>query len=312
MNNPRAGSLHGRPNQPHDIGSTALHIAVKKRSDEIITLLLAAGADPSQKDANGVTPLELARRLRANSPVLVTMELTAIALKKAAHNERKQNGRAGATGGSVEGTKPPTAAKGTNEERAATAAAIAAASMAPAGSGGADATADAAMGGGVKEEPRAVAEDSRDCQARGTTTITAVGAVAMSSTTAAAAVRAGQPPLLVGTTFAEAKKPSGAHLTTILNAGTASAGVSMSASTSNKVSGGPITGSLYSAECHTIRGLVAPLVPTSVSLPLHAAGRERNGSVGAHMDPQNTSTNAFTNQLPSLHDNSTIERVGDR
>ena len=300
------------------------------------------------------------------------MELTAIALKKAAHDEHKRNERAraveaAAAGGSAEGARlscrPGTAA--------ATAAAMAASAGTAAGGGGADATADANVGGGcIKEQPVALAGYSGDVQIKvgtDTTTMAAVGAVAVVTATAldagaspsrvesssSASASAAPPvvptapalpptaallsPRLTGAAFADAKKPSSIRFTTDHNAGTISESVSMSASVSHAVSGGPITGSLYSADRLSQRDVVAPCVSTSMSRPFYAAGggtqrQRRRAHASAHLvhkcarqptpvAPQHSAIGkldercAAAEEAPSTHftqQQSAIEGLGDR
>ena len=54
-------------------GVTPLHIAVKKRSELAVSLLLGKNADPAVKDENDISPLDLASKLRADSPILVIL-----------------------------------------------------------------------------------------------------------------------------------------------------------------------------------------------------------------------------------------------
>ena len=63
-------------------GITPLHIAVKRRSLAAVTSLLAENADPRVKDDSGYSPLDMAKKLRADSPILLLLNQTAAALQK--------------------------------------------------------------------------------------------------------------------------------------------------------------------------------------------------------------------------------------
>ena len=67
-----------------------LHIAVKRRSEEIVTLLLNAGANPLLKDENDSSAVDYASKLRADSPILLkVMEAAAVFIKL--ENEKNEN-----------------------------------------------------------------------------------------------------------------------------------------------------------------------------------------------------------------------------
>ena len=63
-------------------GITPLHIAVKRRSIAAVTSLLAENADPRVKDDSGLSPLDMAKKLRADSPILLLLTKAAAALQK--------------------------------------------------------------------------------------------------------------------------------------------------------------------------------------------------------------------------------------
>ena len=60
-------------------GLTPLHVAVKRRAEDVVKVLLAAGADPLRENSAGVTALDMARKLRAGAPILVAVEVAASA-----------------------------------------------------------------------------------------------------------------------------------------------------------------------------------------------------------------------------------------
>jgi ankyrin repeat protein len=49
------------PNTQDNVGWTPLHVAVAKGNSEAIKLLVSAGADAHAGNANGVTPIQLAK-----------------------------------------------------------------------------------------------------------------------------------------------------------------------------------------------------------------------------------------------------------
>ena len=63
-------------------GVTPLHIAVKRRSIAAVTSLLNAHADPCAKDDLGVSPLDMAKKLRADSPILLKLSKAAAEKQK--------------------------------------------------------------------------------------------------------------------------------------------------------------------------------------------------------------------------------------
>lgn len=63
-------------------GVTPLHIAVKKRSEVAVTLLLGENANPVIKDDSDVSPLDLAKKLRADSPILLILNKAASMLSE--------------------------------------------------------------------------------------------------------------------------------------------------------------------------------------------------------------------------------------
>ena len=63
-------------------GITPLHIAVKRRSLAAVTSLLAENADPRVKDDSGYSPLDMAKKLRADSPILLLLTQSAAAFQK--------------------------------------------------------------------------------------------------------------------------------------------------------------------------------------------------------------------------------------
>ena len=63
-------------------GITPLHIAVKRRSIAAVTSLIAENADPRVKDDSGLSPLDMAKKLRAGSPILLLLTQAAAALQK--------------------------------------------------------------------------------------------------------------------------------------------------------------------------------------------------------------------------------------
>jgi ankyrin repeat protein len=64
-------------------GLTPLHIAVKKRKADLVTLLLSHAADPLIPDVSGETAAQLASNLRKDSDIVAKVE-AAVALRKAA------------------------------------------------------------------------------------------------------------------------------------------------------------------------------------------------------------------------------------
>ena len=58
-------------------GITPLHIAVKRRSIAAVTSLLAENADPRVKDDSGYSPLDMAYKLCADSPILFLLNKAA-------------------------------------------------------------------------------------------------------------------------------------------------------------------------------------------------------------------------------------------
>jgi hypothetical protein len=60
-------------------GLTPLHVAIKKRAEDVVKVLLAAGADPLRENSAGVTPRDMAKKLRAGAPILVAVEGAAVA-----------------------------------------------------------------------------------------------------------------------------------------------------------------------------------------------------------------------------------------
>ena len=58
-------------------GITPLHIAVKRRSIAAVTSLMAENADPRVKNDSGVSPLDMAYKLNADSPILLMLNKAA-------------------------------------------------------------------------------------------------------------------------------------------------------------------------------------------------------------------------------------------
>ena len=70
---PRKGKVVTKIKNSVVWGVTPLHIAVKKRSELAVSLLLGKNADPAVKDENDISPLDLASKLRADSPILIIL-----------------------------------------------------------------------------------------------------------------------------------------------------------------------------------------------------------------------------------------------
>jgi hypothetical protein len=62
------------PNLSNKQGITALHNAIKRRSDVVAVLLLKAGADIRLHDNKGISPLDAALKLKADAPIRVVIE----------------------------------------------------------------------------------------------------------------------------------------------------------------------------------------------------------------------------------------------
>eukprot|EP00596_Hydrurales_sp_CCMP1899_P000652 CAMPEP_0119052446 /NCGR_PEP_ID=MMETSP1177-20130426/73743_1 /TAXON_ID=2985 /ORGANISM="Ochromonas sp, Strain CCMP1899" /LENGTH=533 /DNA_ID=CAMNT_0007032019 /DNA_START=18 /DNA_END=1619 /DNA_ORIENTATION=- len=59
-------------------GITPLHIAVKKRLEELVIFLMESNANPLLTDSAGVSPYDLAKKLRADSPIFICINKKAL------------------------------------------------------------------------------------------------------------------------------------------------------------------------------------------------------------------------------------------
>ena len=78
---------HGGRVDPHvgHNGRTPLAIAASSGQEALVRLLVRFGADPKAPEGDGITPIELCRRGRQNSFVLLLAELGARSAAAAAH-----------------------------------------------------------------------------------------------------------------------------------------------------------------------------------------------------------------------------------
>jgi ankyrin repeat protein len=90
ITNTETSNIHDNCHLPRSInlyknrmGKTPLHIAVKRRSADLVDLLLRYGFEPEIKDDSGISPRDLALKLPKTSPILHNIDkfITAKALK---------------------------------------------------------------------------------------------------------------------------------------------------------------------------------------------------------------------------------------
>ena len=58
-----------------------MHIAVKKKSEKLVLLLLKANANPLIKDENNITPYDLAQKLRLDSSIFISLNKAVLAVR---------------------------------------------------------------------------------------------------------------------------------------------------------------------------------------------------------------------------------------